>query len=198
MKMMMDRYGKGDMLATFATGDMTDAESDRTGLVATHAYAMLEVKHVQGNKLFLLKNPWSHVRWKGKFSERDLESWTPELQKALQFNPKSATNFDNGVFWMDIDSLFRFFDVCYVNWNPSLFGYTYCTHDHWKAGLGPAKDLYYMGDNPQYSLVVKNGDSSVWILLTRHIMDRNDFAHNHEYIALIVYKNNGEKVYIPF
>lgn len=46
--------------------------------------------------LFLLKNPWSHVRWKGKFSERDLTSWTPEMQKLLDFDPKSAKNFDNG------------------------------------------------------------------------------------------------------
>lgn len=54
-----------------------------------------------------------------------------------------------------------------------------------------------MGDNPQYSLKIKNADSSTWIVLTRHIMDRDDFANNKEYIALLVYKNNGEKVILP-
>lgn len=42
----------------------------------------------------------------------------------------------------------------------------------WNAGVGPAKDLYYIGDNPQYSLTAKSGDCTVWILLTRHILDR--------------------------
>lgn len=36
------------------------------------------------------------MRWKGKYSERDIDSWSPELQHALKFDPKSAKNFDNG------------------------------------------------------------------------------------------------------
>lgn len=127
-----------------------------------------------------------------------MTSWTPALKEALNYDPNSARNFDNGVFWIDIDSVFNFFDICYLSWNPSLFKYAYCTHDFWNAGVGPAKDLYYMGDNPQYSLKIKNPNSSTWILLTRHIMDRDDFANNKEYIALIVYKNDGEKVILPF
>nr|XP_027199155.1 calpain-7-like [Dermatophagoides pteronyssinus] len=197
-RLISRRYTAGDALITFATGDISDFESERTGLVSTHAYAMLDAKSVNDQRLFLLKNPWSHVRWKGKFSERDLTSWTAEMKKALNYDPNSAKNFDNGVFWIDIDSLFKFFDVCYLSWNPALFKYFYCTHDIWNAGVGPVKDLYYMGDNPQYSLKITNPDSSTWIVLTRHIMDRDDFANNKEYIALLVYKNNGEKVILPF
>jgi len=149
-------------------------------------------------RLFLLKNPWSHLRWKGNYSERDAMNWTPAMKEALRYDPQSARNFDNGVFWIDIDSLYRFYDVAYLNWNPGLFRYTYCTHDSWSAGVGPVKDLYFIGDNPQYSLTLTNGNSTVWVLLTRHITDKNDFANNNEYIALLVYKNNGEKVYMPF
>lgn len=36
--------------------------------------------------------------------------------------------FFTGVFWIDYDSLCRFFDVIYINWNPELFKYTTCTH----------------------------------------------------------------------
>ena len=79
----------------------------------------------QGHRLFQLKNPWSHLRWKvghsiglqveekffcaeqsvmatnlhslqGKFSERDTESWTPELQRALNYDRMSALQYDNG------------------------------------------------------------------------------------------------------
>jgi len=34
-------------------------------------------------------------------------------------------------------------------------------------------------------------------LLTRHITDKSDFAENKEYIALVVYKNNGNRIYYP-
>lgn len=197
-KMLYERHIKGDVLITFATGELTDSEGERTGLVPTHAYAMLDIKQVYNKKLFLLKNPWSHMRWKGNFSERDVDNWTTPLKTALHYDPQNAKNFDNGVFWIDIDSLYRFFDVSYLNWNPTIFKYTYCTHDSWNAGVGPVKDLYFIGDNPQYSLTLKSPESTVWILLTRHITDRNDFANNREYIALLVYKNNGDKVYMPF
>ncbi|OTF78253.1 hypothetical protein BLA29_012635 [Euroglyphus maynei] len=128
-RLISQRYNAGEALITFATGDISDFESERTGLVSTHAYAMLDVKNVNNQRLFLMKNPWSHVRWKGKFSERDLASWTTEMKKALNYDPNNAKNFDNGVFWIDIDSLFKFFDVCYLSWNPALFKFVYCTHE---------------------------------------------------------------------
>lgn len=65
----------------------------------------------------------------------------------------------------------------------------------WKGGTGPVKDLYTIGYNPQYKLVAEK-NSSIWIVLTRHITDKDDFAQNRIYIALIVYKG-GKKVYLP-
>ena len=85
---------------TLATGEMSDAEADRAGLVPTHAYAMLDIREVKGVRLFMLKNPWSHLRWRGNYSELDSRHWTPEMQKALNYDPKCAKNFDNGVFWV--------------------------------------------------------------------------------------------------
>lgn len=148
--------------------------------------------------MLLLKNPWTHVRWKGRFSEKDLKSWTPELCKALDYNPTDAQQFDDGVFWIDYESVCHFFDVFYVNWNPRLFPFTYSLHSCWHAGKGPVKDLYSISDNPQFSLEVnnQNGPAAVWVLLTRHIMDKADFADNKEYITILVY-GTGRKVHLP-
>ena len=52
---------------------------------------------LQGVRLFLLKNPWSHLRWKGNFSENDIQHWTPKMKKALKYDPKIAQTFDNGI-----------------------------------------------------------------------------------------------------
>ncbi|XP_071446361.1 calpain-7-like [Hetaerina americana] len=195
------RHRKGDVLITVATGELSDAESDRTGLVSTHAYAVLDIREVKGIRLLQLKNPWSHLRWRGNYSELDVQHWTDEMKSILNFDPNSAAMFDNGVFWIDYDSICRFFDVFYLNWNPALFNYTYCIHQSWKAGIGPIKDVYNVGENPQFSLEVQMPPSAssaaVWILLTRHITLLEDFKENQEYITVLVYKTEGKRVYYP-
>ena len=70
----------GNCLITLATGPMTPAEQERTGLVDAHAYAVLDLRKIDGKCLFLVKNPWTNMRWKGRFSEKDAESWTPGSQ----------------------------------------------------------------------------------------------------------------------
>ncbi|KAK8405712.1 hypothetical protein O3P69_001903 [Scylla paramamosain] len=196
---ILDRFHRGDVLVTVATGEMSDSAADRAGLVPTHAYAMLDIKEVKGKRLLMLKNPWSHLRWKGNYSEMDQVHWTPEMCKLLNYDPKSAQTFDNGVFWIDFDSLCHFYDVIYMNWNPQLFSHTFCTHETWYAKAGPVRDLYNVGENPQYSLDVQcAGGSAVWILLTRHITEIEDFRNNQEYITLLVYKTGGKKVFYPF
>ncbi|OQR78048.1 calpain-7-like [Tropilaelaps mercedesae] len=195
-KKLLERHDKGDVLVTLATGPMSPEMEEKTGLADCHAYAVLDIRHVNGKRLFLLKNPWSHMRWKGRYSDRDLRSWTPELSGTLRYDPRNAQQFDNGVFWIDYESILGVFDVFYLNWRPSLFAFTSCTHDMWHGGTGPAKDLYNIGDNPQYLLSVSQPGAAVWVLLTRHIVDRDDFANNKEYIALLVYKG-GKKVYLP-
>lgn len=196
--MLEERLRNGHCLGTVATGELSDAQAERTGLVPTHAYAILNVKSVKGVKLLQLKNPWSHVRWRGNYSELDAVHWTSDMKAALNFDPDSAAMFDNGIFWIDYDSILNFFDVFYLNWNPEIFSYTYCIHSLWKAGVGPVKDFYNIGENPQFRLHVPgNKSGSVWVLLSRHITNVDDFKDNHEFITVLVYKTNGNKVYYP-
>lgn len=195
---LMEGYNQGRCLITVATGELSDPECERTGLVSTHAFAVMNMVEVDGVKLLMLKNPWSHMRWKGNYSAQDSAHWTPELQRTLNYDPKLAMTVDNGVFWIDYYSLLNFFDVFYLNWDPELFKYTYCTHQSWNAGTGPSKDAYNVGDNPQFSLKVPAGRGSIYVLLTRHITTIEDFRENKEYITLLVYNHkNGKRVYYP-
>ncbi|KAL4705929.1 hypothetical protein ACJJTC_017511 [Scirpophaga incertulas] len=196
-EMIRSRLERGEVLVTVATGPLNDAEADRTGLVATHAYAVLDVRIAKGVKLLKLKNPWSHLRWRGNYSELDTIHWTSELKAELNYDPDSAAQYDNGVFWIDYASILNFFDVFYLNWNPELFKFTYCIHQKWDAGVGPAKDAYNVGDNPQFRLRVPAA-GAVWLLLTRHITRIDDFRDNREYITLLVYNSGGDRVYYPY
>ena len=41
------RFHQGHCLVTMATGEMSEVEADRAGLVPTHAYAMLDIQEVR-------------------------------------------------------------------------------------------------------------------------------------------------------
>ncbi|KAK0155007.1 Calpain-7 [Merluccius polli] len=198
-RMLYSRFHRGDVLITTATGVMTEEEGERWGLVPTHAYAVLDIRDHKGRRFLQLKNPWSHLRWKGRFSERDEKNWTPELLKYLNFDPKTAQKFDNGVFWIAWEDLCQYFDVIYLSWSPALFRESSCIHSSWDGRQGPMKDAYSLANNPQYRLEVQcpAGGAAVWVLLTRHITDKDDFAQNREFITLVVYKTDGRKVYYP-
>lgn len=43
---LRDGLAQGRCLITCATGELTDEQAERTGLVATHAYAVLDLKEI--------------------------------------------------------------------------------------------------------------------------------------------------------
>ncbi|GMR41151.1 hypothetical protein PMAYCL1PPCAC_11346, partial [Pristionchus mayeri] len=192
-------FHKGYCIITLGIGDLPQNEAKSVGLVEKHAYALLDIRNLDGTRLLKLKNPWTDVRWKGRFSEDDKENWTEERKKLLGYDPDNAEEKDNGVFWIEYESVILFFDVFYVNWNPAMFSFIDVLHDSWDMAVGPERDLYSVAANPQYRLEVNNSgkNATVCILITRHITDIADFAENKEYITVLVYKG-GKKVYLPF
>ena len=51
--------------------------------------------------MLLVKNPWGHFRWNGRWSYGD-QAWTPQMKSALGYDNLRE---DKGVFWMDYSSV---------------------------------------------------------------------------------------------
>ncbi|KAF9420194.1 calpain 7, partial [Entomortierella beljakovae] len=186
-KRMTSGQKNGVALVTIATGSMTDEVADRLGLVPTHAYAVLDLKEVQGLRLLQVKNPWSHKRWKGPFSHLDADHWTEELKKELNFDQFAALKNDDGIFWIDYDSVCSTFDTIHINWNLETLNYRAVIHAPWPCNYGPKRDNYNLGYNPQFTLKTNVRGSrpcGIWLLLSKHITKTEE---NTDYITCHVY-----------
>jgi len=121
-------YRTNDCLITIGTGLIADEEN--VGLVSNHAYGVLEIYEYKDHRILLVKNPWGHFRWNGKYSTEDTVSWTPELKKIFHYDDLKQT--DNGIFWIDFDSVCEWFESLDINWNPDLLIYRKSFFDLWK------------------------------------------------------------------
>lgn len=179
-------------------------------------------------RLLQLKNPWRKLSWKGPFSNADTDLWDSAVGDELrayqkQFYPSStsgrssvasgptavdgaAADEDDGLFWIDMDSVKRYFESIYLNWNPALFPHRDVAHEHWPVELGPANDAITLGFNPQYSLAFDapsgNGigpsSATVWVLLSRHVrvVERDVDQATQQFLTLHVYHGeSGKRVF---
>ncbi|KAF9129406.1 calpain 7 [Mortierella sp. GBA39] len=186
-KRMVNGQRNGVALVTIATGHMTDEEADRLGLVPTHAYAVLDLKEVQGLRLLQVKNPWSHKRWKGPFSHLDADHWTDELKAELNFDQFAALKNDDGIFWIDYESVCSTFDTIHINWNLETLNHRAVIHAPWPCNYGPKRDNYNLGYNPQFTLATNVKGSrpcGIWLLLSKHITVTEE---NRDFITLHVF-----------
>jgi len=83
-------------------------EANKQGILALHAYGVLEAVEIDGNKLLCVRNPWGRYEWTGKWSDGSKE-WTPELQKKL-----NVVFEDDGTFWMDFNDFSTQFNKLYI------------------------------------------------------------------------------------
>ena len=90
---------------------MPATETRQLGVCGGHDYSVLQTKRVATGEgeiqMVLIRNPWGKVRWKGKYSHLDNESWTEEFKAASGLpGPEER----GGFFWMQINDVFKHFE----------------------------------------------------------------------------------------
>ena len=133
--MMMRRYTRDKSLVSAAANEIGDGSasggsglngedvSEKLGLVAGHAYSILDVRELGfipglnlGNgalgrtKLIQLRNPWGTFEWTGAWSDGSKE-WKENPMVKMRLRPKED---DDGSFWMPYADFCRIFDEVQV------------------------------------------------------------------------------------
>lgn len=211
----------GDCIIAMSTGDISKPKAKQIGLVPVHVYAVLNVYELtdlaqKGKKVRLLqvKNPWRKMSWKGPYSRYDHSRWDSAIGDELrayqrQFYAPEVSDLeeasderDEGLFWMDFESVKQYFESLYMNWNPELFPYKEVCHDRWPVEVGLVNDSLTLAFNPQYSLIFSKSaylqvgatagatSCTVWILLSRHVstIERDTDSSTQQFLTLHIYR----------
>lgn len=85
------------------------------GIVQGHAYSVLDVYEVEGNKLIQLRNPWGEeTEWLGAWGDKSKE-WTERRRRMVyeRMQQRGVQQTDigksDGVFWMSIADFYTNF-----------------------------------------------------------------------------------------
>mmetsp|Transcript_457 Transcript_457/g.1167 ORF Transcript_457/g.1167 Transcript_457/m.1167 type:complete len:935 (-) Transcript_457:685-3489(-) len=204
---LFSAYSFGDCLITVSTSrDIAEKEADALGLVTGHAYAVLDVvQSLSGLKLLQLKNPWACKGWTGKFSPHDKTSWRDRsLRSELKYDPVEAAKHDDGVFWISWDDVLLYFRNLQLSWNPKLFSYRFTTHGMWPVKQGPEIDVFNIGENPQYIMVLSDKTvlkkPTIWILISRHVSKQEqEGADIDDFLTIHLLRNSAkfERLWYP-
>ncbi|KAK3109004.1 hypothetical protein FSP39_020792, partial [Pinctada imbricata] len=118
---------------------------EEMGLIPNHAYSLLDVQEVQGNKLVRLRNPWGKKSWRGPWCDHSKEwkSISGSVKKKIKLDGN-----DKGIFWMELAHFQRYYSsvsVCkaHKDWSELRVKGTFPPH-----GLLPWKFVTFTALQP--------------------------------------------------
>lgn len=214
---MMGAWTTGHVLITLGTGRLTTREEMELGLIGEHDYSVLEMKEEDGDRLMLVKNPWSEgTVWKGAPAD-DSDDGDDGKDESYDFDAPSPSPPEDGLdvrgakdalppreplqpgaFWISLENVFRNFGAIYLNWNPRLFTMAYESHFSWDLSTKVSETSF--GRNPQFSISNPSSNSGpVWIVLSRHL-GLSDAVGGEVikdgFISLYLFDATGRRVYL--
>ena len=205
-------FNYGDVLITLGTGKLTPNEEKGLGLAGEHDYAVINMIELEGQQLFLVKNPWSKgTVWKGHiYGSNTMTEYPNKISDLCATGIPRTSTIDieppaPGTFWMGLNDVFQSFESLYLNWNPGLFRHREDIHFKWDlAGFSSPEGS--LVSNPQYE--VRSGiGGTAWVLLNRHFTSRDDRSNKDTelsvkcedvdtgFISLYAFDSNGKRVF---
>ncbi|KAF8526006.1 hypothetical protein BU17DRAFT_41274 [Hysterangium stoloniferum] len=153
---------KGHCLMTLGTPPVSNGGTSHN-LLSAHDYAVSNMEDDGDERYLTFLDPW-----RGSGS-------TSESPRTLPNSPGPSSS-SLRLTWRD--TCVRF-DTIHLSWDPSLFSRSFYIHGIWKV----AKALPRTGSSVSIisnraRLLIRGGDSrEIWILLTRHIVDKHEEPH---------------------
>ncbi|EJD08078.1 cysteine proteinase [Fomitiporia mediterranea MF3/22] len=187
-KRVHEGFNQGSCVLSLGTGNLTNdslllvtaLNGTRTKLLPTHSYAVTGVQDVAGDRWLTILNPWN-----GSAGTNSESSIVGEFEKLQIGNENRAGKEVIDVSW---DEVCTVFDGLYLNWDPILFKYSTTFHGSWRTHAGsnaPQCTHYYLNldlsSGPQDPKPNRRHEHELWILLSRHIVDKQ---HAGEFIAV--------------
>ena len=102
---MMDAKNKGYVMTAGTSADVYNLPIEEMGLSPGHAYTVLDLHVINGEKVVRLRNPWGNGEYSGDWSDSS-KKWTTELKKKYGLTKKN-----DGDFFMGYDDYLKFYAV---------------------------------------------------------------------------------------
>ena len=160
-------WQRGHVLVTLGTGEKVGV-----GLVPLHAYAVLDIREEDGERLVEVYDPG--VGEEARSSASDLPGDLSNGMESLALHARSSPCGRTLMTWDQICSDFEYLNL---NWNPQLASACAKRHWTWKKPVSVLGDQAESSETaPRYRLTVsgaiKDADE-VWILLSQHVMSKD-------------------------
>jgi hypothetical protein len=104
-KKMLDSKKKGYVMTAGTSADVHNLPIEEKGLAPGHAYTVIDLVEINGEKVMRLRNPWGNGEYTGDWSDSS-KKWTSELKKKYNFVKK-----DDGDFYMAYEDFLKYYVV---------------------------------------------------------------------------------------